>query len=116
MGMKRRWLFVVAIIVVLVIAAVRLAITPTFVSGYRVIDDYNLALQVTGATPTWRAITVEAETPSDVTIGISEMSLRFGAGSGDERISYVVVTLTNPLGTRRVLGAFNGVEIPRLQP
>jgi hypothetical protein len=114
--MKRRWLFFVAIIVVLVIAAVRLAITPAFVSGYQVIDDYNLALQVTGATPTWRAITVQAETPSDVTIGISEMSLRFGAGFGDERIAYVVVTLTNPLGARRVLGAFNGVEIPRLQP
>ena len=51
-----------------------------------------------------------------MTIGISEMSLRFGAGFGDERIAYVVVTLTDPLGTRRVLSAFNGVEIPRLLP
>jgi hypothetical protein len=114
--MKRRWLLGVAIIVVLVVAAVRLAITPTFVAGYRVIDDHNLALQVTGATPTWRAVTVEAETASDVTIGISEVNLRFGAGSGDERVSYVVVTLADPLGTRRVLSASSGTEIPRLQP
>jgi hypothetical protein len=114
--MKRRRLIVGAIIVVVVIAALRLAITPTFVSGYRVLDDYNLALQVTGASPTWRAVTVLTETASDVTIGITEMDFRFGAGFGDERIAYVVVRLTDPIGTRRVLGASNGAEITRLEP
>jgi hypothetical protein len=114
--MKRRWLFIAAIVVVVVIAAVRLAITPTFVGGYRMIDDYNLALEVTGANPTWRAITAQTETPSDVTIGINEISLRFGAGFGDERIAYVVVTLSDQLGARRVVDASSGAEIPRLEP
>jgi hypothetical protein len=113
---KRRSIFFVATVAVLVAVAVRLAVTPTFATGYRVIDDYHLALQVTGATPTWRAITVQTETRSDVTIGISEISLRFGAGFGDERIAYVVVTLASPLGSRRVLSASDAAEIPRMQP
>jgi hypothetical protein len=71
--MKRRWMVFVAIIVVVVIAPLRLAITPAFATGYRVIDEYDLALRVTGATPTWRAIADQAETPSDVTVGASEL-------------------------------------------
>ena len=114
--MKRRPLFFVAILLVVLVVALRLAITPVFVFGYRVIDDYNLGLQVTGASPTWRAITVQTETASDVTIGISEVNLRFGAGFGDERIAYVVVRLTDPLGTRRVVAGADGAEIPRLAP
>jgi hypothetical protein len=114
--MRRRRLFIGAIVVVLVIAAVRVAITPLFVAGYRVIDDQNLALEVIGANPTWRAITVQTETPSDVTIGISEISLQIGPGFGDERVGYVVVNLTESLGSRRVLDASTGAEIPRLQP
>jgi hypothetical protein len=109
-------LFVAVIVVAVVIAGVRLAVTRTAVNGYRVIDDYNLALQVIGANPTWRRVTVETETASDVTVGISEISLRLGAGSGDERIAYVVMTLNDPLGARRLLDASTGAEIPRLQP
>jgi hypothetical protein len=109
-------LLIAVIVVAVVIAGVRLAVTRTAVSGYRVIDDYNLALQVIGANPTWRRVTVETETASDVTVGISEISLRLGAGFGDERIAYVVMTLNEPLGARRLIDASTGVEIPRLQP
>jgi hypothetical protein len=114
--MTRRRLIIVAIVVIVVVAGLRLAATPTYVAGYRVIDDYNLALQVTGANPNWRAVTDLKETPSEVTIGISEISLQLGPGFGDERIAYVVVTLSDPLGTRRISDAATGFEIPRLAP
>jgi hypothetical protein len=114
--MTRRRLFIAAIVVVAVIAGLRLAVTPTFVGGYRVVDDSNLALQVIGAHPTWRAVTVLKETPSDVTVGLSEISLQLGPGFGDERTAYVVVTLSDALGARRVLDASTGAEIPRLAP
>jgi hypothetical protein len=74
----RRWLLVVAAIALVGVAAIRLAVTPTFVGGYRVIDDSTIALQVIGVSPTWRAVTLETETPSEVTVGVSEISLRFG--------------------------------------
>jgi hypothetical protein len=103
-------------VVVVLVAGLRLAVTRTYVGGYRVVDDYNLAFQVIGANPTWRAVTVQTETSADVTIGMSEINLRLGPGFGDERIAYAVVTLSDPLGTRRVLDASTGTEIPRLQP
>jgi hypothetical protein len=114
--MKRRRWFVAFTIVVVLVAGLRLAVTRTYVGGYRVVDDYNLALQVIGANPTWRSITVQTETPSDVTIGMSEMNLGLGPRFIDERIAYVIVTLTDPLGTRRVVDSSNGVGITRLLP
>jgi hypothetical protein len=112
----RRLFIAAALIVIVVIVGLRLAVTPTFVGGYRIIDDSNLALQVIGAQPTWRAVTVLKETPSDVTVGVSEISLQLGPGFGDERTAYVVVMLSDPLGARRVLDASTGAEIPRLAP
>jgi hypothetical protein len=113
---RNRRLIIAAIIVIALIAGLRLAVTPTFVGGYRIVDDTNLALHVIGAHPTWRAITVLKETPSDVTVGVSEISLQLGPGFGDEQTAYLVVTLSDPLGARRVLDASTGAEIPRLTP
>lgn len=114
--MTRRRLVVAAIVLIVVAAGPRLAITETYSAGYRVIDDYNIAIQVTGAHPTWRAVTELDETPTAIWIGISEISLQLGPGFGDERITYVNVTLNDPLGTRPVIDASTGNAIPRLAP
>jgi len=114
--MTRRRRAVAAAVVVLVIGAIRLAITSTFATGYLVIDNYNVAVQVIGAHPTWRAVTVQTETATQVTIGIDEIALAIGPGSGDERIAYVVATLHDPLAGRRVVNAATGLELPRLAP
>ena len=103
------------VVALITVAVVRLAIHSTFVGGYRQIDEYNIALQVLGASPTWRAITAQTETPSEVTVGVSEIGmLQFGAGFGDERIGYVVVTLREPLAGRQVVNAATGLAIPRI--
>jgi hypothetical protein len=114
--MRRRRLVAAAIVLVVIAAGLRLAITPTYTPGYRVVDDFNIAIQVTGAAPTWRAVTDLDQTASDVRIRISEMSLHLAPGSGDERIAYVIVTLNDPLGTRPVIDASTGNAIPRLAP
>ena len=113
---RNRRLLIAAVTVIALIAALRSAMTATFFSGYRIVDDRNLAIQVLGAHPTWRAITVLKETSSDDTVGMSEISFRLGPGFGDERLAYMVVTLSDPLGARRVLDASTGAEIPRLTP
>ncbi|MGH7490478.1 MAG: hypothetical protein ACREMY_33425 [bacterium] len=114
--MTRRRLLMAGFVLVLVVASLRLAVTPTFIAGYELIDDYNIALQVIGAHPTWRVVTDLRESSTDVDIGISEIVLQFGPGFGDERIAYVNVTLNDPLGTRAVVDAATGSQIPRLAP
>ena len=114
--MMRRRLAIAAIVLLVVLGGLRLAVTQTYVHGYRLVDDYNIALLVTGANPTWRAVTELQETPTEVTVRISEMSLRLGPGSGDERPGEVAITLRDPLGTRRVVDASTGIEIWRQSP
>jgi hypothetical protein len=113
--MMRRRLVVAAVAVALVIVALRLAITTVDPVGYRVIDDFNVAVQVIGGHPTWRAATSVEETSSTVTVGVSEMWLRLGPGF-DDTISYLVVRLNDPLGTRTLVDAATGSPIPRLSP
>ena len=112
----KRGLLVLAAIALIGVAVIGLAIRSAFIGGYREIDAYNIAIQVTGASPTWRGVTAQTETASDVRVGVSQISLQFGPGFGDERISYVVVTLREPLAGRRVFDASSGAAIPRITP
>ena len=113
----RSRLLVAAVVAFVVLAIVRLGvIRPAYVGGYRVIDDYNIALQVIGASPTWRGLTEHTETGSTVTVAVSHITFEFGAGPGDERIAYVAVRLSEPLGNRQVIDATSGTAIPRWSP
>jgi hypothetical protein len=104
------------VVVLVLLIGIRAAITRTSISGYRLVDDYNVALQVTGAHPTWRAVTSETETATDVTIAVSEVGLRIGPGFGDERIGYVIVSLDAPLADRRLVDASTGAVISLIAP
>jgi hypothetical protein len=113
----RRRLLVAGAAALIALAVLRLAVHPTLVSGYRTIDEYNIALQVLGARPTWRGINEQTETASEVRLGVNEIGmLQFGAGFGDERIGYVVVTLRDPLGGRTVIVASSGLALKRIAP
>lgn len=112
----RRRAVVLGVIALLVVAgAVRLAVTPTYIAGYAVLDDFNIAVQVTGGHPTWRAVTTLTETSTTVTLGISEASLQLGPGFDDD-IAYVAVRLASPLADRTVVDAGSGEAIRRLSP
>ncbi len=113
--MKRRVL-VAALVVLIGLAAIRLAIRPVHVLGYREIDDYNIAVQVIGASPLWRGVTEQKESASAVAVAVSEInSFQFGAGFGDERIAYVAIRLSDPLAGRPVIDALSGTDIPLIQ-
>jgi len=109
--MTGRRLIVVAVIVAVVLVGVRLSITSVHPGGYRVIDDYNIALMMAGAHPTWREVTSVDETSSTVTVGVSEIYLQFGPGF-DDTISYEVVRLSQPLAGRQVVDASDGAVLP----
>lgn len=108
----RRWVLALTVIA-LVAAAVRLSISSTPIVGYRVLDDYNLALRVIGSHAQWRGATIE-ETPSEVSIGLQEISIR-GPGFDDD-VAYVAVRLHDPLGSRTVVDVLTGDPIPLATP
>jgi hypothetical protein len=112
--MTRRQALVAAILIVLIVG-VGLSVKTPHVYGYRVIDDHNIALQVVGARPLWRAVTTRTETSSTVTVGVSEVWLQLAPGF-DDTIAYVVAGLADPLGTRVVIDASTGTAIPELKP
>src|ERR1044071_1526845 len=109
-------LLVAGVAVLLGLAAIRLAVVPTSMTGYVPIDDYNVAIAVIGGEPVWRAVTALHETTSTVEIAIDEIrSLQLGAGLGDERIAYVAVRLNEPLGSRQVVNRSSGALIPLIR-
>jgi hypothetical protein len=108
---------VVAVVVVALLAAVftlgvRLATAPTPIAGYRLIDDYNIAVQITGSKAQWRDVSV-AETATTVTITLREIWIH-GPGF-DDAIAYVALRLREPLGTRTVVDSITG-QLVRLLP
>jgi hypothetical protein len=111
----RRRVLVAAALAVVGFAILRLTVVrPAYIGGYRQIDEYNIALQVIGANPTWRGVTELTETDSAVTVAVSHVTFEFGAGFGDERIAYVAVRLNEPLGGRDVIDATSGTAVPYL--
>jgi hypothetical protein len=113
MASRARWLLTTIVVLALLIGAVRLAMTPTPITGYRVLDDYNVAIQITGSKAQWRGVTVE-ETPSAVTVDLKEISLRL-AGFDDD-IAYVSIRLQSPLADRAVIDASSGSAVRRVAP
>jgi hypothetical protein len=109
----RQRLLAIVIVVVLAAGGTRLAMAPTPVTGYRALDDYNLALQIIGSRAQWRGVTVD-ETDAAVTIDLKEIWVH-GPGFDDD-IAYFAVRLTEPLGTRNVINAATGMRVPALAP
>lgn len=106
---------IAAAVLALLGVGLRLAIAPVVLSGYRVIDTHDLAVAVSGAHPTWRSVTSVEQTPTRVTVGVSQLELQFGPGF-DDTAAYVVVRLDQPLGGRPVFDAATGLVIPQFTP
>jgi hypothetical protein len=113
--MIQRRLVIVIAILVLIGVGLRLAVTAVVLSGYRVIDDDNIVLAMSGAHPTWRSVTSVEDTPARVTVGVSQVYLQLGPGF-DDTIAYEVVRLDEPLAGRPVFDAATGLSIPQLSP
>jgi len=113
MGSTTKRLISAAVVIAIVAGAARLAMTQTPIVGYRPVDDFNLAIQVTGDQPQWRGATI-SETDSTVTIDLRE--IWFHGPGFDDTIAYVLVRLQQPLGTRTVVDASSGLPVRRMGP
>ena len=82
--LRRRWI-AVAVVLVLLVTAVRLLDRASWIYYYRVIDDRTLIVGTITGPVAWTRITSVGETPSTVTITVSSiregrMALRVAGG------------------------------------
>jgi hypothetical protein len=105
---RRRWV-VLAVVVILLLAAVRLADRGAAIDYYRVIDDHTVAIGTASGPLTWVRVTSLSESSDSINVGVSSIAVP-GPGYGGDRVE-VDVTLAAPVGTRKVIDASRGVEV-----
>ena len=107
--LRRRWV-VAAILVALLLGAIRLQDQPTTIYYYRLADEQTLVVGTTVGPWAWMRVTSVNETPSTVTITVSSLLAPMGGSYGRLEL---LVKLAAPLGSRAVVDGGTGLPIPR---
>jgi hypothetical protein len=111
--LRRRWVAVVVVTVVLAVAAVRSLDRPSWIYYYRVLDDQTLVVGTVTGPGAWARVTSVAETPSTVTISVSSMLIQLGSGTAVGIPVDSVATLHDPIGGRNVVDGSSGLLVQR---
>lgn len=109
---RRRWV-VVAVILVLVVMAVRLLDSASRIDYYRVSDDRTLIVGTVTGPVAWTRVTSVVETPSTVTITVSSLSIQLGPGTALGYPVESVAKLHDPVASRTVIDGSSGLAIQR---
>lgn len=109
---RRRWI-AVAVILVLVVTAVRLLDGALWIYYYRVTDDRTLVVGTVTGPVAWTRVTSVSETPSTVTITVSSLSIQLGPGTALGYPVESVAKLHDPIGSRTVIDGSNGLPVQR---
>jgi len=86
------------------------------IQSYRVIDDRTIAVEVDASSPQWTRITAVTETWDQVVVSVGSFILpspQMGAGVG--RSEELLVTLSQPLGSRPVVDGYTGDTVAQVQ-
>jgi len=110
--LRRRWIAVAVALVVLV-AAVRLLDSASWIDYYRVVDDQTLVVGTVTGRGAWTQVTNVTETPATVTIIVSSFLIKLGPGTAVGVPVESVATLRDPIGTRTVIDGSSGLPVLR---
>jgi hypothetical protein len=110
--LRRRWIAVAVVLVVLV-AAVRLLDSASWIYYYRVVDDQTLVVGTITGPGAWTRVTNVTETPATVTIIVSSLLIQFGPGTAVSVPVESFAKLHDPIGTRTVIDGSSGVPVLR---
>ncbi len=108
---RRRW-FVLGVVVILALIAIRLLDQPLRLESYQALDDETVAVMGYGAPYSWPRVTSVTETDSTVTITVNAITLQLGPGTSVATRLYVPVYLGEPLEGRTVIDGSTGQEVP----
>jgi hypothetical protein len=106
----RRWI-AVAVVLVLVVMAIRALDSASWIQYYRVVDDQTLVVGTTEGPGAWTRVTNITETPSTVTITVSSLLIRLGPGTAVGIPVESVAKLHDPIGNRTVLDGSSGLPV-----
>ena len=106
----------IAVVVILAIAlvafvAINLLDRPALITYARLLDEQTLALGTVTGSGTWTRVTQVRETPDEVVVAVSSLSAPV-PGAGDD-LAELTVHLAEPIGTRRVVDANTGADVPK---
>ena len=108
---RRRWV-VLAVILVVVLGAMRLLYQPVTLESYRTVDPQTLVVVGYISPGAWTNASV-SETPSTATISVNAFTFRPFPGTGLAARLEVQVRLGAPLAGRTVIDGATGQEIPK---
>ena len=108
--LRRRW---IALLVVLglVVAVVRSADGTLWINYYRFVDEHTLVVGTVAGPGAWTRITSVIETPSTITITVSSLLVRLGAGTAVGIPVESVAKLHDPRGDRTVVDGSSGLPV-----
>jgi hypothetical protein len=111
---RRLWL-VLAILVGLILVGHWLD-RPQPIEGYRLVDDRTIGVEVDASSPQWTRVTGVTETSDRVTVSVGSFIFPWpqgaaGVGTSEE----LLVTLSQPLGSRSVIDGNTGDTVERVQ-
>jgi hypothetical protein len=79
------------------------------IQSYRVIDDRTIAVEVDASSPQWTRITGVTETYDRVIVSVGSFIFPWPqAGAGVGKSEELLVTLSQPLGSRSVIDGYTG--------
>jgi len=110
--LRRRWI-AVAVVLVLVVAAVRLLDSASWIYYYRVVDDHTLLVGTVSGQGARVRVTSVIETPTTVTITVSTFFIQLGSGTAVGIPYESVAKLHEPLGGRTVIDGSSGLPVQR---
>jgi hypothetical protein len=108
--LRQRWI-AVAVVLVLVVTAVRLLDSASWIYYYRVVDDRTLVVGTVTGPGAWTRVTSVTETPATVTITVSSLLIRLGPGTAVGIPVESVAKLHDPIGSRTVLDGSSGLSV-----
>ena len=111
--LRRRWMALAVVVVLLVVMAVRLLDNASWVSYFRVVDDQTLVVGTVTGPGAWTRVTSVIETPSTVTITVSSLLIQLGPGTAVGVPVESVASLRDPLGSRTVIDGSSGLAVVR---
>ena len=114
--LKSRRLWVVLAILVGLLVVGRWLDRSQPIQSYRVIDDRTIAVEVDASSPQWTRITGVTETSDRVIVSVSSLIFPWpqaeaGVGTSEE----LLVTLSQPIGSRAVIDGYTGDTVAQVQ-
>jgi hypothetical protein len=108
--LRRRWI-ALAVIPVLVVVAVRLLDSASWIYYYRIVNDQTLVVGTVEGPGAWTRVTSIDETPSTITVTVSSLLVRLGAGTSVGIPVESVAKLHDPLRDRTVVDGNSGLPV-----